>query len=236
MTTAPDETRRRAAPLAPDERRAAILDAVLPLVAERGHDVTTRELAAAAGVAEGTLFRVFPDKNALIGEVAFEGLRRASRPAATRDSLAAVDRTLPLVQRVAALVELGRSWSGEATRWMYVLRALHARAAVPADADHARMAEQRDALLAERELQRAVIVEGVRTVLEPDAHRLRVPLDVAVAMIDAAVAGQHSRDRLLPTLPAAVVADAVVHGLLGAGTTDAAATDPRTTATPSKES
>ncbi|MBN9326134.1 MAG: TetR family transcriptional regulator, partial [Cellulomonas sp.] len=43
----------------PDERRRAILRAVLPVVRERGADVTTRELAEAAGVAEGTLFRVF---------------------------------------------------------------------------------------------------------------------------------------------------------------------------------
>lgn len=56
----------RAAPLSPDERRAAILRAAVPLLLERGTDVTTRDLAAAAGVAEGTLFRVFPDKPALV--------------------------------------------------------------------------------------------------------------------------------------------------------------------------
>src|SRR5690606_39002575 len=32
----------------------------------RGTEVTTRELAAAAGVAEGTLFRVFPDKRSIV--------------------------------------------------------------------------------------------------------------------------------------------------------------------------
>src|SRR3954451_15091468 len=56
----------RAAPLPPDERRAAIVTAVLPVLRERGADATTRELAAAAGVAEGTLFRVFPDKKAIV--------------------------------------------------------------------------------------------------------------------------------------------------------------------------
>src|SRR5450756_2416507 len=57
---------RRAAPMAPDDRRAAILAAAVPLLRERGPSVTTRELAEAAGVAEGTLFRVFPDKAALV--------------------------------------------------------------------------------------------------------------------------------------------------------------------------
>lgn len=56
----------RAAPLSPDERRASILDAAVPLLLERGRDVTTRELADAAGVAEGTLFRVFEDKQAIV--------------------------------------------------------------------------------------------------------------------------------------------------------------------------
>jgi AcrR family transcriptional regulator len=189
---------------------------VLPLVRERGHDVTTRELAAAAGVAEGTLFRVFADKHELIGEVAFEGLRRASRPDATRDSLAAVDRTLPLVPRVTALIELGRSWAEEAMRWMLVLRGLIGRAPAPAGADHGRIAERHAMVRGQQEEHLAVLVEGMRGALEPDAHRLRVPLDVAVAMIGAAMAGHHGRDRLLPALPAAVVADAIVHGLVAA--------------------
>src|SRR5690606_23916200 len=47
--------RERARPLAPEERREAILDAVLPLLRERGREVTSRELAEAAGVAEGTI-------------------------------------------------------------------------------------------------------------------------------------------------------------------------------------
>src|SRR5690606_7710841 len=43
--------RERARPLSPEERREAILEAVLPLLRERGRDVTSRELAEASGVA-----------------------------------------------------------------------------------------------------------------------------------------------------------------------------------------
>lgn len=59
-------SRARAKPLAPDDRRDAILDAVVPLLREKGRDVSSRELAEAAGVAEGTLFRAFGDKESLI--------------------------------------------------------------------------------------------------------------------------------------------------------------------------
>lgn len=59
-------SRARARPLAPEDRRDAILDAVLPLLREKGRDVSSRQLAEAAGVAEGTLFRAFGDKESLI--------------------------------------------------------------------------------------------------------------------------------------------------------------------------
>jgi AcrR family transcriptional regulator len=61
----------RAAPLPPHERRAAIIAATLPLLVEHGAAVTTRQVAAAAGVSEGTIFNVFADKDELIA-AAFE--------------------------------------------------------------------------------------------------------------------------------------------------------------------
>jgi len=57
---------RRAAPLPPGERRAAIIAAITPLIREHGAGVTTQQIARAAGIAEGTIFRVFPDKDSLV--------------------------------------------------------------------------------------------------------------------------------------------------------------------------
>ena len=59
----------RAPALAPDDRRAAIVAATLPLVLAEGRAVTTRQIAEAAGVAEGTIFRVFATKDDVIDAV-----------------------------------------------------------------------------------------------------------------------------------------------------------------------
>lgn len=56
-----------AARLTAEERRRAILDGVLPLLAKESLDrITTRQLADAAGVSEALLYRHFPSKEHLI--------------------------------------------------------------------------------------------------------------------------------------------------------------------------
>ena len=84
--------RERAKPLAPEDRREAILDAVIPLLRERGRAVSTKEIAEAAGVAEGTLFRAFGDKDALIRAA----IERMFDPLPFRAALRAIDPDLPL--------------------------------------------------------------------------------------------------------------------------------------------
>lgn len=53
-----------------DDRRAQIIGAVTPAVLEHGVAITSRQLAEAAGVSEGTLFKAFGDKESLLLAVA----------------------------------------------------------------------------------------------------------------------------------------------------------------------
>src|SRR3954454_11542389 len=92
----------RAAPMPPHERRATIIDAALPLLRRHGNDVTTKQIADAAGIAEGTIFRVFPDKDSLITAV----IARVFDPAPTIAAMRAIDSTLPLRDRLEAAIDI----------------------------------------------------------------------------------------------------------------------------------
>ena len=85
-----------------EQRRAAIIHATLPLVRAHGQAVTTRQIAAAAGIAEGTIFRVFADKNALIQAV----IESAFDPTPLEDDLATLSVEGDLRARVTAAIAL----------------------------------------------------------------------------------------------------------------------------------
>src|SRR3954451_16578734 len=93
---------RRAAALPPEERREALIAATLPLVLEHGTEVSTRLIAEAAGVAEGTIFRVFPSKNELV-EAA---VASAFDPSAVVEGIGCIARSSPLADRLATAVGL----------------------------------------------------------------------------------------------------------------------------------
>ena len=64
----------RQPPQTEEDTRTKILQAALQLFAKYGYDgTTTKDLAKTAGVAEGTLFRHFANKKAILVEVATEG-------------------------------------------------------------------------------------------------------------------------------------------------------------------
>ncbi|WP_326659812.1 TetR/AcrR family transcriptional regulator [Streptomyces sp. NBC_00385] len=94
-------TRRRAPAMSPDQRREMIIRTAIPLIAEYGAAVTTAKIARAAGIGEGTIFRVFADKDELLQACVAEAL---SPDHAVRE-LDAIDVSQPLPDRLAEAAE-----------------------------------------------------------------------------------------------------------------------------------
>jgi len=107
-------TTTRAPALPAEERRAMLVSATLRLLVEQGPTVTTKQIAEAAGVAEGTIFRAFCDKETLI-DAAIEA---AFDTATLEESIAAIDPLLDFEARLAIAVEVMRERHAEIWRLM----------------------------------------------------------------------------------------------------------------------
>ena len=71
----------------PDDRRDALIEVFVRLAHREGRKPTTSNIAQEAGVAEGTIFRVFPTKEVLENEA----VQAAFCPAPVRRRIAAID-------------------------------------------------------------------------------------------------------------------------------------------------
>lgn len=160
----------RAPRMAPDDRRAQILDAAIPLILEHGAEVTTREIADAAGIAEGTIFRVFDDKNALIDAA----VQRITDPAESMAMIEAIEPSLPLDATIEAIVSALHS---RIRRVVEFMSALGPRDHARSHGDH-----KGGPPLGE-------VTGVVRALLEPHRAELRVEPAVAVDYLRILVFG-----------------------------------------------
>ena len=209
MTSSGVRRPRRAAPMAPDQRRQAILDAVVPLLLEHA-ELSTRRIAEAAGIAEGTIFRVFEDKSALLLAAAEQALdpeaNRAQLEACVADATTLRETVIGTARHLAArsdrvaavLMALRRSWSAQPP-------AEHRHPGPPPFLERAQRTTH----------------EQVRTVLQPHARGLTVAPDVAATVLTSLVLGsRHPGCDPAGRLAPEQVADVLLDGIRGRGEVD----------------
>ena len=156
-----------------EDRRSMIVHAVLPLLIEHGPAVTTSQIARAAGIGEGTIFRAFKDKDELFDACTAEALR----PDHVLDAIAEIPPGAPLSDR---LVEAADALSAHLDRMAALMGALHGRI-------HRRGTEKRGK--GGRRETMAAIRAAIIELLEPDAERLRLPVEQVAALFLALLFG-----------------------------------------------
>ncbi len=137
-----------------------IAAAAVPLFLAHGAALTTRQLAEQLDIAEGTIFRAFGDKDALV-RAAVQSFFAQAR---SRTAAGLVDPALPLEQKVAALVGATRVHM----RDMFTMLSLVDRAEVSQFIDRS---------------QPEHFAAAVAAAFAPDAEHLHVPLEHLGAVI-----------------------------------------------------
>lgn len=188
--------------MAPDERRQAIIDATRPLLLEQGPDISTREIARAAGVAEGTIFRAFETKQDLIHAT----IEAAMSPDAALAELSGLPAGQDLAGRVSDILDVLRV---EIRR----TRSVFAHFTRPTAPLHPPAGTRSCPPINPHE-SKARIAEAAAAALDPYADQLAVPTLIAAQILSAlAFATSLGLADDNPINQSSALADVLLHGI-----------------------
>jgi len=188
--------RERARPLTPEDRREALVAATLPLLYTHGKAVTTRLIAEAAGVAEGTIFRVFDSKEQLVDAA----VARAFEPGQLAARIAEVDPAAPLREKLLAITSILQ----QRFRASFgLMRAM------------GEMGPPKHAHTESRRAEMRAVRAALATLVEPDADQLSVEPSMLVHMLRLLTfAGSNEQIADGEVLTPEQIVDTLLHGTL----------------------
>jgi AcrR family transcriptional regulator len=202
-----DEKRRRAPAMNQDERRAAIVRTTIPLLLEHGGTVSTSQIAAAAGIAEGTVFRAFKDKQDLLLACMRAGLNSDDEVA----RIAAIGLDEPLPER---LIEGVRAVGGYLDRVWAIGQALRSGGVGPQDMQRHMHGDEDHEPGPPPEMLR--VSHALKGLFDERADNLRVDADGAVRMLLSLVLTNRMQGAGFgqPINDPAVLVDFFLHGAI----------------------
>lgn len=186
------------------DRRDAVVQAALPLLAEHGAAVTTREIARTAGIAEGTVFRAFGDKDEL--------LRTCVREALSTDQLCArVRRVDPDPDPRARLTDAAVLINDHFAHLGQMMRALVTSGY---DIHHGRRAQDEPDPNDVRARYITDLSAALADLLEPEAPTFRIPVGELARMLLPMLVNVHLDEPADPQSAIRTRIDVLFHGAL----------------------
>jgi AcrR family transcriptional regulator len=165
------ERRQRVRALSPEDRREALIEATVPLLRVYGPSVSTRQIADAAGVAEGTIFGVFPDKTSLVRAAMIRACdpEQAIRSLAKIEILPKLPRPQDLRRRLVAATAVVRARLADTVGLMSALRTASFASGEGPPGEMIRARER--------------MLDAIVEVIGPDAGLLRQPPAIAARLL-----------------------------------------------------
>jgi AcrR family transcriptional regulator len=192
----------------PEDRRKMIVRAVLPLIIEQGASVTTSQIARAAGIGEGTIFRAFTDKDELLDACTLEALK----PDDALDAIAEIPLDQSLEKR---LTDAADTLNAHLQRMGALIAAMHAAGRTRHRDPEQRDPEQRAKPYKGGRRESIAAMRGAMTELfEPEKDQLRLPAEQLASLFLTLL---FTRSRMAPDEDgpeASELVDVFLHGAL----------------------